>query len=241
MKSIFLFAAMCLLFFVAGCSDPKDTPIPGNLTAWESNAKLQKAINKLTPDEKSLFIQYVLRTGISGALGGAGIPVGMTVGGAIEAQKKWKIDKELEEARQKALAEELKAKREAILVQMRELATVTLLDLGFIPSDFQSGRIRDQIKIKLGIKNNSSKNLVGIKGSTLFDDIFGDKILNINFSIDENIAAGATAIYSGVIDYNQFIAGHKKLINTESEKIKFSWQPAVYLFDDGSKLETNAF
>ena len=59
----------------------------------------------------------------------------------------------------------------------------------------------------------------------------------MNLSVDKSIAAGQSIRWDGDLGYNPFIDEDVKLHNTEFAKMKISWEPEVYLFSDGSKME----
>lgn len=100
-----------LIAAITACSNPKDTPVPKELTKIGT---IKPQLEKLTEEERDLFSQYVVRTTIGSALGAAfggkepvGIPNGMTIGKAIEEQKKFISEKQSEETKQKLLKEKL--------------------------------------------------------------------------------------------------------------------------------------
>lgn len=89
-----IFSILCLALLLAACSgDPHDTKVPADMTKWSNSVK--PSLQKLTPDERVLFSQYVIRH-ISGAAeaGLTGdkadpIPDDMTIGKAIEEQRNY--------------------------------------------------------------------------------------------------------------------------------------------------------
>lgn len=113
------------LMALAACSGPKDTPLPKDLEKMES---IKPAMEKLTPEERELAAGYIMRHTIGAKLGGLfggkevpGIPEGMTLGKAIEEQRKFKADAALVEAKQQALKAKLQAEREAAMKPMLAL------------------------------------------------------------------------------------------------------------------------
>ncbi|MCM2348156.1 hypothetical protein [Acidovorax soli] len=119
------------LMALAACSGPKDTPLPKDLEKMES---IKPAMEKLTPEERELAAGYIMRHTIGAKLGGLfggkevpGIPEGMTLGKAIEEQRKFKADAALVEAKQQALKAKLQAEREAAMKPMLDAVTVTLV------------------------------------------------------------------------------------------------------------------
>ena len=56
--------------------------------------------------------------------------------------------------------------------------------------------------------------MIGVRGTVVFKDVFGEIIKQINLSNDADIPAGQTVIYNGSFDYNQFMNEDTKLRNT---------------------------
>ena len=164
-----LILSLIVLLAVSACSGPKDTPVPKDLAAMEA---VKPALEKLTPEERELFAGYVMRNTLGAKLGGLfggkegpGIPDGMTVGKAIEDQRKFKADRAVEEAKQAALKEKLNAGREAAMKTMRDAVTVTLLSKAIEEERGISGMLMDEnLQVTFGYKNNSTKEIAGVKG-----------------------------------------------------------------------------
>lgn len=74
---------------LAGCNDPHDAKIPP-LTEFST---IKTQLEKLTPEERDLLAGYMMRKTV-GAVFGEKSPSeeGVTIGQAIEAQKKWKAE-----------------------------------------------------------------------------------------------------------------------------------------------------
>ena len=90
MKKIFI---ACFAFLLVACGDPHDTRVPLDITKWNSTVK--PALQKMTPEERILFTDYVRRhTVLSDEVGLHGdladpIPEDMTIGKAIEEQRRF--------------------------------------------------------------------------------------------------------------------------------------------------------
>lgn len=235
MKPIILILIGLLML---SCSDPKKMVIPQDVKTWESDTKLKEAIGKLTESDQKLFAQYVVRTQLSSILGGdAAMKEGTTIGEAIKIQSEWQIEQDKEEAKRKALAEDLQKRQLEATKVMNDAVTVTLMKLRFVPSDYEEGRYSDCFEVRVGFSNNTNKDIIGVKGTVVLNDVFGDKIKRIGISDDEGIKANSTKTYSGTMNYNQFESEDTKLRATSFDKIKFNWEPETYLFEDGSKME----
>lgn len=222
---------------LTGCDNPKKTVVPSDISTWESNQDFKAAVAKLPEDEKKLLAAYAIRAGLSQAFGGNGMPEGTTIGSAIEQQKAWQEEKAKEQARQQALADEIKQKKLEALKAMNEALTVTMLTFEFREGNPRAQQYSDYFNVKIGFKNNTSETIKGAKGVFVIKDMFGDELKRVNLSNDQGIPAGETSTISGSIDFNQFIDGDKKLKATPFDKLDFEWGPELYIFENGTRLE----
>jgi hypothetical protein len=228
---------------LAACSGPKDTPLPRDLDKMES---IKASMEKLTPEERELAAGYIMRHTIGAKLGGLfggkegpGIPEGMTLGKAIDEQRKFKADAAFEEAKQQALKAKLEAEREAVLKPMREAITVTLVSKKIATERGYSGIVMDEnLEVTFGYKNNTDKDVSGVKGRVSVNDLFGDEISAFQISNDSTIKAGQTATWSGSRSVRFSMGSNKdrKLAELGEDKFKVVWQPQAIVFSDGTKL-----
>lgn len=236
--ALFTFA----LLMGAACADPQDFKIPTDSAQWKEDEGFKTAIEKLPDDEKKLLTAYLMRAGMAEAFGTT--PPERTIGEAIENQKSFQAEKEseqaaeaAEQAKQAALAKRMEEERQAAVAEARKALTVAVSSMRFIPSNLRAGRYQESFSLSIALQNNTKKDMSGIKGAVVFADMFDDEIKRVTLSVDEGIAAGQAIQWSGSLDYNQFMADDVKLRNTDLAKMKISWEPEVYLFTDGSKME----
>ena len=230
---------------LAGCSDPKNTVLPQDISKMEA---LQPTLEKLSVEDRQLLGGYVVRETIGAKLGGIlggtkaqGIPEGMTVGKAIELQRKFQADQTIEEAKQKTLKASLRAEREIAEKAMREAVTVTLVSKSFKEERGASGMILDEkIEVVFGYKNNSTKDIAGVKGRVSVRDLFGDELSAFQVSNDESIKAGASITWTGgrSVKYSMGSTNKDmKLIELGDGKYTTEWSPQVIVFADGTKMK----
>jgi len=203
-------------------------------------------MTKLAPEERELATGYIMRHTIGAKIGGLfggkegpGIPEGMTLGKAIDEQRKFIADAALEEAKQQALKAKLQAEREAALKPMREAITVTLVSKQMATERGYSGMVMDEkLNVTFGYKNNSSKDVSGVKGRISIRDLFGDEISAFQVSNDSTIKAGQTATWSGSrsVSFSMGNNNDRKLADLGDDKFKILWEPQVIVFTDGTKL-----
>lgn len=232
--SRFLLAVPLAMLLLAGCSKPTDQVIPSDMSKWDS--ELAPVLQKLPEEDRKLMAAYLVRVKLGQVFGGAGIPVGTTVGSALSDQKKWVEELARKEAEEKALKEKLEQERAVAIKAINDAVTVVLLEKRYRESDFQAGRIGDQQVIKIGVQNNSSKPVAGVSGELEFIDLFGKTVGSMGFKIAEDIEPGREITWSGARDYNQFISEHQAIRNLEEGKYKTRFVPEAVVFKDGSTL-----
>ena len=233
------FSALLLM----ACSGPKDTPLPQDLAKMDS---LKPVLEKLTLEERELAGGYVIRQTIGvkldemlGGVKGAGIPEGMTLGNAIEEQRKYKAAQALDETKQKAVKLKLVAEREAAEKIMREAVTVTLVSKTLKPEHGGSGLLLDEnIEVVFGYKNNTAKDIAGVKGSISVRDQFGDEISSFQVSNDDTIRSGAQTTWKGSRSVKYSVGQNKdrKLAEIGDDKYTTQWNPQMIVFKDGTKM-----
>lgn len=235
--------AVAALMALAACSGPKDTPLPRDLEKIES---IKPAMEKLTPEERELAAGFIMRhtigakiAGLFGGKEGPGIPEGMTLGKAIEEQRKFKADAALEEAKQQALKAKLQTEREAAMKPMLDAVTVTLVSKKIATERGYSGIVMDEnLEVTFGYKNNTAKDISGVKGRISVKDLFGDELSAFQISNDSTIQAGQTATWTGSRSVRFSMGNNKdrKLAELSDDKYKVMWEPQAIVFADGTKL-----
>jgi hypothetical protein len=235
---------ICLsLALLVACNGAKNTIIPREMEKLDS---IKPAMEKLTPEERELAAGYIMRHTMAASLGGIfgqkagpGIPEGMTLGKAIEEQRKFKAELAIEEAKQQQLKAKLQAEREAAMKVMRETTTVTLISKKISAERGYSGITLDEnINVTFGYKNNTEKEITGIKGRIVIKDLFGDDLSTFNISNDTTIKAGQSVTWTGSRSVKYSFGNNKdrKLAELSDDKFKVIWEPMMIVFKDGTKL-----
>lgn len=163
----------------------------------------------------------------------------MTIGKAIEEQRKFKADASLEEAKQQALKAKFQSEREAAQKQMRDAVTVSLVSKKIRAERGYSGIIIDEnLEVTFGYKNNTDKDVAGVKGHASIKDLFGDEISGFQIANDSTIKAGQSVTWTGSRSVRLSL-GHnndRKLAELEDDKYMVVWEPQMIIFKDGTKL-----
>jgi len=236
---------LILLSFLAlaACNNAKNTPLPRELEQMDS---IKPAMEKLSAEERELTAGYIMRHTVGAKLGGLfggkegpGIPEGMTIGKAIEEQRKFKADAAIEEAKQQALKAKLRAEREAAQKQMREAITVTLVSKELVSEHGYSGMVTDEsLRVIFGYKNNTDKDVAGVKGHASIKDLFGEEISGFRISNDTTIPAGKSVTWTGERSVRFSLGNNKdrKFAELGDDKFKVVWEPEMIVFKDGTKI-----
>ncbi|MGU5816945.1 hypothetical protein ACV1EC_18800 [Aeromonas hydrophila] len=231
--------ALALSISLFGCDkDPKTMQLPHDMATWKTDSEFTGAIKKLTEDERKLLLGYMVTAGMSEAFGGQGVPDGQTIGEAIEAQRTL-IERQAREKQEKITQQELAQQaNENTLAKMNNAVDAVLLTFKFSAADVGAKRYVDSFDIAIGFRNKTDKDISGVKGVITLKDMFGEPIKMARLSNDQSIPANGKAIYRGSLDFNPLVDTDKKLLSIDVKKMKFEWYPETYIFEDGSKLES---
>lgn len=220
-----LLAPVVLAVVLVGCSNPKNYEI-AELTD-EQKKELGKS---LTADEGQKLTAWMMRRAIMDSE----IPSGTTVGQALAEQDKWQAEQKAKEAEQAALAERLEKERKEKQAEFAKLVSVAVLDKRNVDGEYG----QDAAVFDVGYENKGTKDIEGIKGVLHVADIFGDSIININWSYDDGIPAGESRVERGSgVDINRFIDRDMRLWNTDFNKMKTQFEVSTIVFKDGTALE----
>ncbi len=231
LASTLAFAALTAL---VACSKPTDAVIPSDMATWDT--QLAPSIKKLDDEQKRLATAYLMRSKVGEAFGGKGMPIGTTLGTAIEEQRKFEADQLAKAAEAAALKAKLNEERQAAMAQLNKAVTVTLLSKKELPKNFDAGRYSEYQEFRVGVQNNSDKPLRGVSGTLKFIDVFDKEVGAVNFRASENIDPGKTYVWTGGRDYNQFLDTHRAIWNLEEGKYTTRFEPEMVVFQDGTKL-----
>ncbi|NQX65527.1 hypothetical protein HQN90_05240 [Paenibacillus alba] len=153
-----------------------------------------------------------------------------------EIKKKEEDEKRKREEEEKKLREENERKEKEKAAKFNGIS-VSLVGKKLYPKDTDKWRFSDVLDFSFSITNNNDFDIKGIKGTTIYNDIFDANILKINLSYDQPIKAHETVDYGGSLELNQFMDEHNQLKNTELDKIKFQFDPKIIILGDGTKIE----
>lgn len=213
------------LIFLSGCSDPREYEI-----AKLTEEQKKELGENLTADEGQKLTGWMMRT----ALSGQELPPGITVAQALAQQDEWAAEQKAQEVAQVELAKRVEAERKA---KQEEFAR--LLSVALVSKENSLGEYGQRwIDLAVAYENKSDKDIEGVKGVLRLNDIFGDKIMDVNWSYDGGIPAkGSIVERDSGIEINQFIDRHMKLWSTDFEKLKATYEVSTIIFEDGTKID----
>lgn len=226
MKKFIVGVAVLLLL---GCSKPQDKVIPNNPDQWET--EIAKEVKQLSEQDRKLLAAYMLRKKMGEAFGAGGIPVGTTIGAAIEDEKKFVAAQEAKKAEEEQLKARLLAQQQAFTKQITDAFGLVMLSKKLGKQGFQ-----DYMAVDVGVKNKSNKAMSGFKGTFNVTNSFGDPIINLTIVDEQELAPGAEETRTYGFDYNQFIESNKNFMGGDLAKMKVNFVPEAIHYQDGTQL-----
>lgn len=222
------------LLLLGGCSKPTDTVISSDMSSWDET--LAPEVKKLSDSDKKKITAYLMRVKMGEVLGGEGVPTGMTIGEAITAQSQWESEQMVNKVKEQNLRKKIELERSKTIELLNKAVTVTFLSKDEILKDFEERRYQDYQQLRIGVQNNTAKQIVGVAGEMKFIDVFDKEVGSVNFRISESIGPQQTFVWVGGRDYNQFIDEHRTIWNLEEGKYTTQFIPEMVVFQDGTKL-----
>ncbi len=236
------FIIVALVVAIAACSNPKATIVPTSLEKMEA---IKPAVDQLSAEDRELFGNYLARHAIGNAMNGVfgikleTIPDGITIGKAIEEQREFVQKRQAAEKEERVLQAKLAGEVEKAMDAMRKAVSVTLLSKNIKTEYGRSGIVMDEILlVSFGYKNNTEKEIAGVKGTIEIADQFGDHLTGFNVSNDESIAPGHIVVWAGgrSVRYSLSEDKDRKFEALPDEKYRVIWKPRMIVFADGSKI-----
>jgi len=167
------------------------------------------------------------------------IPEGITIGKAIEEQREFAEKQAAAEKEEKALQAKLAGEQEKAMDAMRQAVSVTIMGKKIKTEYGSSGIVMDELlSVKFGYKNNTDKEISGVKGTIEVSDQFGDPLTAFNVSNDESIGPGHVVVWSGgrSVRYGLSEDKDRKFAALPDEKYRIIWKPRMINFADGTKM-----
>lgn len=141
--------------------------------------------------------------GLGGAFDGGPLP-GKTVGEALELARKWDVEAKAREAATKAKEREAEALRQRALEERKiaqerlaNVISVALVKKEVLGSEYQAGRLFDELRLHFALENKTARPIVMVKGSVVFFDATGNRIDDLPVEFNEKLEAGKVVQSTG--------------------------------------------
>lgn len=237
MKSVVWLLGL-LLLFACKASKKEETITESNTT--QIVRTLQQS-HDVTPEEAQLVTAYLARRELAKTLAPDNVPpLGKSVREIIAAQRAWKAEQELAEARRQAEAQRearrREAEAEAARTALRSAVTASVTQIIYQPADMWRGRYRDAFWVKTRITNTGSKPLKGVRLRLVFKNTFGQQVANMTLNCEHDIAEGATYEDGFGGDYNQFDDNDRAIVSFDLTRGTVEYEPVHVVYADGSQV-----
>lgn len=114
-----------------------------------------------------------------------------------------------------------------------EIVKVTILDKKLIERDYQEFIFFKFDVVATGL----DKKARAIKGVMNFNDLFGETMMMVNWTVDEPISPGGTISLEGGFKYNQFIENNRWVASTDKEDMNATYTVQSILYEDGTRKD----
>lgn len=230
---------------LAGCEKPEQIVIPADSSKWEET--LKPAIQSLPESDRALLAGYLLRSKMKGDEAA----IGITVAGAIESQKSWQIEQEkikaaeqVRKEEERQLRDEMQAKKQAMEKEMKDAVSVTVVKKSVVPEWGASGRVLvdEHLNVEFGYRNNTEKDIRGVKGLIVVKDMFGDVLSEFLVSNDTPIPAGEAVTWKGSrsVKYGRNETNDRNFSELPEDAYTVDWSPRIIIFSDGTTFDVDS-
>ena len=233
-----LIVLLSLIVLMVSCSSPYDYLVPSDVTPLKDNKQFLKVISKLSEQERNKVVQYLIGSEVSDAFGfeDSTKPKVMTIRNILKEVRDEEIRDSVSLYRKDSIDQAIRLKVEALKAKLNNVLTVTVINLSFIPKDYESYRYTDYFQLTVSYTNQSTDTLSAYKGTIIIKDAFGEEIKRVQLSNDDNLIPNRTKTLSYVTDYNQFKDRDIKLRSQNFSKLKFEWEPEQVILTNGTNF-----
>ena len=115
-----------------------------------------------------------------------------------------------------------------------ELITVTVIDKINFSADASEWRFSPRVEFVFEISNNGERDIKGIQGVLEIQDMFEERIMQLNVRFTQSpIPANSTITHDGIgIDINQFMDRDIRLYNSDFDTLIFIYTIDQIIYDD---------
>ena len=228
-----LFIALALSACNKSTPDPYNTVIPQNEAAWDVESMPE--IKKLGEQDQKLLNEYLARAKTNAIQGQTGVPVGMTIGGAIAEQKKFNEEKFKKAAEAKALKEKLRKERADKKGKTDDVVGINVINIEVVSDKYNPSY--KELLCELAVKNKGKRNISRVTGRVYFYDMSNREVAQLAFKFEEGVKANSVAKMVWKQDYNQYSSEDRALAEWATSKYKTVFILEAIVFADGEELD----
>lgn len=245
---VLLLAAWCALAALsAGCRRNLLEEVLTEANTRELLQRVQRS-HDLTPEEATLVSAYALRVELARSLHQTPPPVNQPLRALVAAQRTFlaqlereEREREAQQARDRAAAEaarrQAEQQRAAVVTQLRATVSAVVLRLQLHHADIEAHEFEDTVRVSVRFTNTSARALRGARGTLRFFDTFGTEVDHRTFSLEQDVAPGASYTGEWTVNYNQFVARDRALANFALDRGRVDWEPEQVVFADGAQVQ----
>ena len=212
-------AVLALFVGFVGCGDdPRETMLPDDPTAWETDAAFQKAWGELEQDEQARLDGFRERYRPGGPMGDGGWVAGTSIHRALQEQVRFEGQLAQAQAQKEAAAEALGARIDAL----RAIVDLRLLDVE-TKAAWREGE-RSQLYARFRIENRHDQVVVAFKGKVTISQAARQlAVVPVLASVSIAGHSAAEWRYDFVVDPTS--RSQQALGTTPVENLKVVWTP----------------
>jgi len=216
--------------WIVGCGDdPRETMVPDDPAAWETDAAFQKAKADLEQDEQARLDAFRERYRPGGPMGDGGWVAGTSIRRALDEQ--FRFDAQLAEAtaEKEAASAAIESKRDA----MRAIVEIQLVDVDS-KAAWREGE-KSQLFARFRVENRGDRVVVAFKGKVAISQ-GARQIAEVPVLSSDHVDAHGNIEwrYDFVVDPTS--RSQQTLATTPVENLRIAWTPERVDLADGTIL-----
>jgi hypothetical protein len=223
-------AVLALVLWIVGCGpDPRETMVPDDPAAWETDAAFQKAKAHLEQDEQARLEAFRERYRPGGPMGDGGWVSGTSIRQALEEQFRFDAQSAQAEAQKEAASAALEAK----LATLRAILDLRLVDVDS-KAEWREGE-KSQLFARFKVENRSDRAVVAFKGKVTISQ-GARPIAEVPVLASDHVDAHSQIDwrYDFVVDPTS--RSQQTLATTPTESLRVDWTPERVDLADGTIL-----
>jgi hypothetical protein len=223
----FGYAALILVLGCAstGCSNALNYEVAG-LT----DQKRVKLMNALTADQRKKLDDWIDRH----PAGSKGVRPGVTVRQALIDEDAWLAEQKKEAARTEELKKKAQTVHAAEQAKFAGVLSVTLLS----KKNKVSADDQRVVTLEIACDNKGDKPIRTVAGALKLTDVYGNKIMDVNWSYGRVISAKQTVVdHDVIVSISQSLDPQVKLWGTDFDQINATFEANAIVFTDGTSMK----